>query len=103
LSIKGGGIMTQYYQGDTIRLQATFRDFSGSLVNPSSVTVTFYNCFTSTEISSVAATSNNPSTGVFYTDYQIPTDKTGVVYEFKGKVSGTTALARKQIRFGFVF
>jgi hypothetical protein len=79
--------------GDTVRLQATFKDFDGNLA---AVTTPILKIYDSNErlITSTAALVN-PSTGVYYYDYTIPKVKATYIYEFSG-TSGSTLVLRRE-------
>lgn len=78
-----------FFQGQTVRITVTFRDFADALVNPTSVD--FYVQRESdsnwTHTAGVAA----DSTGIYHLD--IATEPKSGVYEWRAYGSGTTASA----------
>jgi hypothetical protein len=79
--------------GDTIRLKATFYNYSGALADPDSVTAKIYSHIGQILLATGAATKE--STGVYYYDYTVPADVPGlIVYEFSGMMDGTPTAGR---------
>jgi hypothetical protein len=82
--------------GDTIRLKASFYNYSGALTDPDSVTVKIYTDIGPIQIETGAATKE--ATGVYYYDYTIPADINGaLVYEFAGILDGTPTVGRAML------
>jgi hypothetical protein len=93
----------EFQTGDTIRLQATFKNFAGTLANLTvAPTLKIYdeNKVLLTTIASGSLT--NASTGVYYYDYLIPATD-GIYYiEFAGTVDSSVVLRRGYFYAGFV-
>ncbi len=83
--------MQRYKQGQTVRITATFRNFSDALTNPSQV-----NFFIQTEADDVwteTAGVAADSTGVYHLDVDT-TDQSGI-YDWRVMGTGTTPAANQ--------
>lgn len=79
--------------GDTVRLKASFYNFSDALADPTGVTCTVYDGRRTVLVN--AASTTKESTGVYYYDYTVPSAGFDpITYEFSGTLEGTTALGR---------
>lgn len=82
--------------GDTVRLKASFYNFSDALADPTGVTCTVYDGKKNKLVDAAVATKE--STGIYYYDYTLPsTGFDPLIYEFCGTLEGTTALSRATI------
>lgn len=82
--------------GDTVRLTASFYDFSDVLADPTDIKITVYDGKRNKLVD--AATAIKSSTGVYYYDYTLPsTGFDPLIYEFSGTLEGTTVLGRSTI------
>lgn len=73
------------YVGDTVRLQATFKDVSGALTNPT-VTSLKYRINAGDTVTVLQASLTNSSTGVWHYDLEIAT---AGAYEYSFEGTGT--------------
>jgi hypothetical protein len=84
--------------GNSARLTSTFKDFSGTLTDPTG-TITFKVFdLKRNQIGTTVnlAGGNHVSTGVYQYDYAVPLGTTSnLVYEFAGLVGGLPAITRK--------
>lgn len=81
--------------GNSVRLTSTFKDFSGTLTDPTG-TITFKVFdLKRNQIGTTVnlAAGNHVGTGVYQFDYLAPSGS--VVYEFAGLVGGLPAIIRK--------
>ena len=65
--------MANYYQGDTVKLRASFRNFAGALEDRTSVAVKIYNAG-GTQIGATISGASviRESTGIYYTLFTLP-------------------------------
>ena len=85
--------------GDTIRLKATFYGFDEQLVDPETVTVTFYNALKEQIEDPVTLdASNKESTGIYFYDYVIPDGHKRIFYEFCGIIDDLPSVERDEIK-----
>lgn len=84
------------YIGNTIRLRASFYNFSDVLTDPTAITLKFYDQKRVQIGSDISITvANKVSTGIYEYDYTIPnTTSSAIVYEWRGLISGEVSLAR---------
>lgn len=77
--------MANYIQGDTVKLKASFRDWSGALEDRASVSVKIYNAGgTQVGATITGADVVRESAGVYYTLYTLPAGYSTIIYEFSG-------------------
>lgn len=81
-----------YYEGDTITLQATFRDIAGDLVDPSSVVLTVED--PSQNITTPSPT--NPSVGVYQAEVDL-TEPGWWSYRWEGETSEGTKVCEGRV------
>lgn len=97
--------MASYLAGDTIRLQCTLKDFSGSLGTPTLLSVKIYDqTYVLLNTYSVDLTANLISTGVYFYDFTIPSsyvNKT-VYYEWYAEYNGVPSLNRSSFQVVFI-
>ena len=77
--------MANYYQGDTVKLRASFRNFAGALEDRTSVAVKIYNAG-GTQIGTTISGASviRESTGIYYTLFTLPLGYSTIIYEFSG-------------------
>ncbi|MCP8308678.1 MAG: hypothetical protein H3Z53_03090 [archaeon] len=76
--------MTNYIRGEVIRLEATFKDFDGTLIDADSIQLKIYDAKGTLK---ATVTPTKSATGKYYYDYSIPSDgETGV---WKGEWKAT--------------
>mgnify|MGYP000055858391 FL=1 len=82
------------YRGETVRIKATIKDFSGNLFDPDSQEIKIYD--PSNTLKETNTSPTKESVGVYYIDYNIPSDSnTGVWYvEWKVVKSDKTGKER---------
>lgn len=86
--------------GDTVRLKVHFKTFDGSLVDPSSITLTIYD-ETKTQIEQFNLTDSDKETvGVYYYDYLVPNNKE-LIFEFAGLFNNKPILSRDRLKIQF--
>lgn len=92
---------TSVFTGDTIRVQATFTNESGTLVDADGQAVTFkvYNADTRAVLTSAAATRS--STGIYFYDYTVPDTEQAYFLEMSGLFATKTQLKRTKIKAKF--
>ena len=95
--------MANYFTGDTIRPQVTFRDWApegelGNLVNPTSVTVTLYNADQQVIGTGVGT---NDSIGVYHYDWVLPDEPGKYFIEFKGMLNSEPTVIRQDYHVKF--
>lgn len=87
--------------GNSVRLSATFKDFAGTLTDPTG-TITFKVFdLKRNQIGSTVNLSggNHSGTGVYRYDYTVPLGtKQSLVYEFAGLIGGLPAITRKVLQ-----
>ena len=77
--------MANYYQGDTVKLRASFRNFAGALEDRTSVTVKIYSAGgVQVGADITGASVVRESTGIYYTLYTLPLGYSTIIYEFSG-------------------
>lgn len=89
--------MKKFQQGNTVRTQATFKNFSGELTDPSGIRVTIYEAGTWNVVhrSDELTEANKLSTGVYFYDYVV--ERTGLFWrEWCGTVDGLPSLRRAE-------
>jgi hypothetical protein len=91
--------------GNTVRLAVIFRNFSGTLTDPTgTITLKFYDRKKAQIGSTINLTgANRDGVGQYHYDYTIPSNTTGTLtYEFAGVVSGYASVGRATIPVRFV-
>jgi hypothetical protein len=92
-----------YQAGNTVRLECTFKDFNGTLVNPETVRVTFYDYRYNVLLQLNLGTNNHLETGVYFYNYTTPSDKENrIIYEWQGVINGVPSLKRGSFRTVFI-
>lgn len=82
----------EYYEGDTITLQATFRDIAGDLVDPSTVTLTVED----PDGNQTTPSTTNPSVGVY--EAQVDLDLAGWwSYRWEGETTEGTKICEGRV------
>ena len=76
----------QFIKGDTIRLSATFKDFSRNLVDPSAMSLKVYDSTGTAVISKVLADLTRESVGVYRYDWTTTTNG-DYIYEYSGTLA----------------
>jgi hypothetical protein len=77
--------MANYIQGDTVKLSATFYDWTGGLHNLTGVTLKIYNASGVQVWETIdGADIVNGSTGYYYHLYTLPLTYSSLIYEFSG-------------------
>jgi len=85
-----------YQQGNTVRLQGTFYDWDGNLIDPDLVKVIIYDVQYRQLNEYPLDASNRKSVGQYYLDWI--TDTVGsFTYEMYAEISGTPSLQRQRI------
>lgn len=91
--------MTIYHTGDTIRLQATFKTWAGTLSDLTAApSVKIYDAVKVQQ--GTTATATKSSTGVYYYEYTASTAGQ-FTYEFSGTLEGKAVLRRGSFTVGF--
>jgi hypothetical protein len=95
--------MSKIYQGDTVRLKASFYNFAGALADPDAGTVTLRIYDAGRTLLETVANSSitKSSTGVYYYDYTT-TAAGDLSYEFSGTLEGSTVLGRQMFEVEWV-
>ena len=88
--------------GDTVRLTATFKDFSDALVDPTSIAIKFYDPSKIQIGETVTTDIVNDSPGVYHYDYTIPTGYKKIYYEWGGTIDSKPSVERDIIQITFV-
>lgn len=88
-----------YTVGDTVRLTATFKDWNGKLVDPSSVKVIIYDSRYN-KLEEIIVTKEPDTVGIYTCDYVFNTSG-DFIYEWNGDINGTPSLTRRRIRTSF--
>ena len=92
-----------YQTNDTVRLKATFRTFEDELLNLTNLpTIKIYNSDEEVIDSVDGTLLTNPSEGVYYYDYTLPSTAGTYIYEFAGITEHTTVSRRGIIKVGFL-
>ena len=78
------------YQDEAVRLKATFKDFSSTLVDPSAITLNILDPTGTVVVTKAKGDLTNPSTGVYYYEYDLtPTALVGVwISKWLGTIAG---------------
>jgi hypothetical protein len=86
--------MVYYLSGNSIRIQATFKDMNGVLVEPTSSKLIVYD--NAYKKLSEYTPLNKLSSGTYFYDYKTPTEQTDKTYfcEISGIVDGVEVLCR---------
>lgn len=90
-----------YERGDTIRIKATFREFSesgvvGGVVDPTAIAVNIYDAdFTKISGPFVPV---NTEPGVYIYDWTLPNEDGSFFIEFNGTVDGKPSIQRHKIK-----
>jgi hypothetical protein len=88
------------FSGDTVRLTAEFKNWSGSFASPSNVTVKIYDASRTIIHTGTAVQSE---VGKFYYDYTLPDTRGGeLTFEFAGILEGSPILGRAKIDRRFI-
>jgi hypothetical protein len=87
--------------GDTVRLTATFKNFADTLVDPTSITVKFYDQ-SKTQIGTTITEVVKDDVGVYHYDYTIPDGYKKIYYEWTGMIDDKPSVERDIIQVTFV-
>lgn len=88
-------------QGDTVQLRVYFRTLNNIVVDPTGITLTIYDS-TATQLEQFEITEvNKESTGVYFYDYTVPSDKSEFIFEFKGTYNSKPILVRDTLKIQF--
>ncbi len=74
----------EYFQGDTVRLKATFPDFDGQLFDPTNLRVRIFDARWQQIGQDIVADIARLEQGVFICPYTLPVGQTLVFYEWSG-------------------
>jgi hypothetical protein len=90
--------------GNTIRLHASFYNFSEVLTDPTSITLKFFDQRRNQVGTDITiGIGEKISTGVYEYDYTIPNiNSNALIYEFKGIIGGFASLSRGIIALRWV-
>lgn len=86
--------------GDTIRLKASFYNWSGNLVDPEEITVSFYDSgktIIGKEVTLNLITAKE-SAGVYHYDLTVPAGHNKIYFEFCGTIDGMPSVERGELR-----
>lgn len=91
--------MTEYYQGDTVRLRATFTDWNRLRVDPTDIMLTVYSRTREPIGDPIAiGPEYRVAEGVYEYEYTLPVGHDMIFYEFRGLDSkGNPILSRTRI------
>lgn len=95
-------VSTTIYQiGNTLRLQAQFKDFDDVLTDPDSVSLIIYNSDYSVE---ETLTPTKTSIGIYRAYWTIPSGTSGAtyIYEWSGTINEYPSLKRELFKVSFV-
>ena len=86
----------QVLMGDTIKLSAEFKSFSGVTVDPENITVKFMTGKGQQigEIIPLNVSNHRVSAGIYIYEYVVPSEPNTIIYEFKGFVDGKPIVGR---------
>jgi hypothetical protein len=76
----------EFAKGDTIRLKGTFKDFSGTLTDPSTLTLKVYDSTGTVVLTKALVDMTRASVGVYYYDWT-STATGDYIYEFTGTLA----------------
>ena len=95
-------VFEKYKSGDTIRIYGEFENFSGQLSDPTNIKLIIYD-FKYKKLEEFSNGIERESTGKYYFDYLVPTDRIGqtIIYEWNGELDGSISLDRG--KFGITF
>jgi len=85
--------------GDTVRLTAVFYDFSGVLIDPTTVIVQIYDS-EKVELGEpiILGPEAKDSAGTYHYNYTIPEGHKKLYYEFKGMLQGQPSVGRAEMK-----
>lgn len=95
--------MAAYQVGNTVQLQATFKNFAGILVDPEIIKVKFYdaNYIQLAEVTLVP--DNKISTGVYEYYLVVPSTKNPIIYyEWYAEIDSMPSLKRQKLENPFI-
>jgi hypothetical protein len=83
---------------NTIRLKASFYNFTGVLDDPQQITLAISDMTTSASIVNASGSSIvQESTGIYHYDFTIPVGKTTLIYEWSGDLESSPIVNRGTI------
>ena len=91
-----------YQAGNTIRLECTFHDFDGQLIDPPLISVRIYDLKYKLLSTTSIGNLNRTSKGQYFYDYVSPVQGGVVWYEWYAEVGGFPSLRREQLKTSFV-
>lgn len=93
-----------YLCGNTIRIQATFKDFNKQLVDPQITKFIIYDCKYNKLNEYVLSNTNRLSQGIYYYDYITCSTENGkkIIYEFYGEIGGKPSINRGDFTVKFI-
>lgn len=94
--------MNQYQTGNTITLEAEFRDKANALIDPTIVKVIFYNADHKKLNEVVIPPEGRISLGKYFYNYVAPYGLSSVVYEWYGEIAGFPSIGRSAISLNFL-